>query len=244
MDENKKAYSVSHKSIPRIQLKVFQSLTANVRHQEPESPPPYTAGEENQSPLQENPICSPQSDNAQEGTRTLKIDFTGWAQRHIQITEVGPEGSVLYSIDTHLLKPHMVFKRGLTEEVIATVDLPSFRWRIKTCVHGQDITLFMKVKMGLKTGIHQETTFESPALGSTTLTWRSHSYFRLFDFECLDEKSLPLAKCTPTASWNGKQGGQFDLYGTSASSGDAMDELVVTGLALAYYNLIMTGTVP
>jgi hypothetical protein len=145
---------------------------------------------------------------------------------------------VLYTVDLHLRKPNMIFKSGSTENTIGTVGFPSLSSKIKTRVHDQDITL--DVKMTFKTGFKREITYESPALQNSRLTWRSKSCFKVFDFECLDEMSVPLAKFTAHSSLTLTKAGRFDFFGSRASSGIVMDEVLVTGLALAYYTVIQT----
>lgn len=224
---------VSKESDPNLGQSILK-FDGEKRRQEQGSPPPSSDRQDLLSfPHQ---LYPPQSYHTQAPSRTLQVDFTDWKGRHIHVSEAGPEAPVLYTVDIHMRKPNMVFKTGETGSTFATIDFPTFSSKIKAHIHGHEITLH--VKMGLRSGFKAGITYESPALQSACLTWRSKSCFKIFDFECLDEKSVPLAQFTPHNSWSVKKLGRLELFGTRASSGVGMDEVVVTGLALAYYTLI------
>jgi hypothetical protein len=128
----------------------------------------------------------------------------------------------------------MIFKAGLTESTLATVVFRSLTPKIELRIHGETITL------RVSSVVKQKTTYESPALQNACLTWKSKSNFKVFDFECLDENSVSLAQFTANNSWSMTKVGRLEFFGTRANSGIVMDEIVVTGLALAKYTFMQS----
>ena len=58
---------------------------------------------------------------------------------------------------------------------------------------------------------------------------------------CLDEKEMPVAKYE-AKNWSKKQWGSLELVGFGAKGGPAMDEIVVSAIAMAEYRRRQQGS--
>ena len=81
-------------------------------------------------------------------------------------------------------------------------------------------------------------SYTSPSFDNTTLTWQYQGHFKTFDLTCLAEDSLPVARISIQV-WGGKKLGTIEICDQRASSGPAMDEIVVTAFAVAEYCVIL-----
>ncbi|KKK12660.1 hypothetical protein AOCH_001350 [Aspergillus ochraceoroseus] len=167
--------------------------------------------------------------------RLLAVDFTSWTGRHLRVTEGDSNGALVYLADLKLRKPHMIFQAEGTARLPATVTFHSFSRTIDVNINGQDIPVRQKGTF------KYEIAFESPALGGTVLTWKNPRYLKPFDLECYDENGVVFAKFVPSSSWSCKKAGRIELYQACSTRSGLTDEVVVTGLALAYH--IFTQTV-
>lgn len=66
-----------------------------------------------------------------------------------------------------------------------------------------------------------------------TLTWTSDSNFKTWDFVCVDEQQMPIAKFTANI-WAMKKLGKIEFMGPKADREALRDEILVTGLTLVY----------
>ena len=126
----------------------------------------------------------------------------------------------------------MTFKAAEGDAVLGTATVRTWKPHIDFEIHGQAFSLNHKWVS------KKELSHTSPTL---TGTWRSKNYFRAFDFECFDENSMTLARFL-ASGWSVKKVGRIELFG-DASSGVLMDEIVITGLAIAQYALTYTTAV-
>ncbi|KAF7597178.1 hypothetical protein BBP40_009518 [Aspergillus hancockii] len=184
-------------------------------------------------PTSGNPLYPPQPYHTQSAARTLKVDFTSWTTRHLNITDAGNPGSAISTVDIHTRKPQLVFKSGPTDAQFATVEYRSLKPEIDIKLHGRDIHL------RVETRLKHETTYPSIAFPNTYLTWKSTSAVKYLDFECIDENGVVVAKFNPHSSLSMKKLGQLDILVPSATQGAAMDELMLTGVAFMYYVYLM-----
>ncbi|KAK2760763.1 hypothetical protein FQN54_001999 [Arachnomyces sp. PD_36] len=178
-----------------------------------------------------NPPKPTKADRTQKPSRTLEVQFANWTLTHISVAEVGAEDSALYTTDLNIRKPHLTFQSVSTESTLATVNFCYSSPDIRVCIDGRIITL----RVG--SGSDFETTYKSPALWNTCLSWKNRSTSKGFDLECLDEDSVPLAAFTADSTFNKTRACRLELFGDRVTSGVAMDEVVVIGLALAHYAL-------
>jgi hypothetical protein len=82
-----------------------------------------------------------------------------------------------------------------------------------------------------------EYTHRSKAMSDdgklVTMHWLSDSDFKSWDFICVDENQLPVAKCTANI-WALKRIGKIEFMGPKAHDKAFQEEIMVTGLTLAY----------
>ncbi|KAF5865959.1 hypothetical protein ETB97_001535 [Aspergillus alliaceus] len=199
----------------------FQPMPGNL----PYPPQPYPVY---QQPVLGHPQYPPQPYHAQGPARSLQVEFTSWTSRHLAINEVG-QGSLVYAADLHNRNPQMEFKMGATNTPFATVHMRSLKPEMDIRLHGCEINL--RVKSCMK---HQ-TTYMSIAFPNTYLTWKCTSAFKYLDFECVDQNSVVVARFKPHSSLSMRKLGRLDILIPPATSGAAMDELMITGVAFMYY---------
>ena len=56
-----------------------------------------------------------------------------------------------------------------------------------------------------------------------------------YDLVCLDEQRMPLARFSTSRDWSTVKVGTLEVLEERMLAPDAMDEIIVTGLALAHY---------
>jgi hypothetical protein len=77
--------------------------------------------------------------------------------------------------------------------------------------------------------------YSSPAGGSASMRWKSQGHN--LDLVCLDEREVPIARLH-FSNWSMYKCGKLELIGPMANDGGSvMEEIIVTGLAMAEYAL-------
>lgn len=90
-----------------------------------------------------------------------------------------------------------------------------------------------RIKSGLR---GYKATFEpSVRLRNASLTWKSKSAWKCLDLECVDEENVPVAQFIANTSWSMSKVGRLEVFGPAASNSILLDEIAVTGIAMAYY---------
>ncbi|PWY95417.1 hypothetical protein BO94DRAFT_226842 [Aspergillus sclerotioniger CBS 115572] len=162
-------------------------------------------------------------------TRSLNVDFTSWTGKHLEVTE---GDTLVYSADLNLRKPHMVFQATGSARLPATVSFHAFTRAIDIDINGRQIPFKPRGTF------EYEVPFDSPTVGSV-FTWRNPHSMKPWDLECRDEQGTVVARFIPSTSWSRTKAGRLELDGL-LGSGPIIDEVVVTGLALAYYIITQT----
>jgi len=210
-------------------LKNHQSLQQyNGEKLDPTLLPPYTS--ESQHLAQSSSKYPPQPYHAQSPSRTLQVEYPSWKSSGVSVIDSGTGTTVLSTTGMRIRKPHMTFTSP--EGELGTATFHTFSPKIDFQVRGQSFTV------NYKWAAKRELRHASPSFNGQ---WKSRSYFHAFDFECLDENSMPLARFS-SKSWALKKVGAIELFG-KASSGPVMDEILVTGLAIAEYARTYNATV-
>ncbi|KAI9926215.1 hypothetical protein ASPWEDRAFT_30608 [Aspergillus wentii DTO 134E9] len=186
-------------------------------------PPPYS-----EEPSQAASYS--QEHDSHSASQTFFVDFTSWKLRHLNVTLGDRDGPLVYKADLTNRKPHMKFQIGQGETSFATVVFRAWKPLIEINIKGQDIVLQRKTRR-IREGI-----YESPNLG-TTLTWQNPNTRKLFDFDCTSRNGALLARFTANQTWSMTKAGRLEIFGEKAANGEILDELVVTGLAVAYWAL-------
>ncbi|PYI28974.1 beta-lactamase/transpeptidase-like protein [Aspergillus indologenus CBS 114.80] len=167
-------------------------------------------------------------------TRSLTVDFTSWTGKHLEVTEGLPnQRTLVYAADLNFRKPHMIFQATGSARLPATVTFHSFSRSIDVSVNGHQIAF---KPHGL---FKYEASFQSPALNGRVLTWKNPKYMNPAYLECRDEHGAVVATFIPNRGWRMTKAGRLELD-LRLPSGPVTDEVVVTGLALAYYIIVQT----
>ncbi|ERF73981.1 hypothetical protein EPUS_03795 [Endocarpon pusillum Z07020] len=183
----------------------------------------------------------PQPIRTSAETRTLQVDFS-WKKLGALISEYNnPQSDPIYIVDLKRLKaPHLIFKSASDDSAIGTGTLHAISIDADYEVHAQKGSL--KARKRFRT----EYTYLSRAFSDNdspvTMTWTGSCGLRTWDFVCVDEQQLPVAKFTAYL-WAMKQMGKIEFLGPHADSDAVRDEIVVTGLTLLYCMLLRTNSI-
>jgi hypothetical protein len=183
-------------------------------------------------------------------SRNLEVNFS-WRQWKILITEPSQDEPV-YVVKCHPLSLNLTFKSGPRAAKAAAVPdsddddndtttdagvigdghVHAFKIDYNTHVHGRPIRVSAAKRL-LTRYTYQSLAFSSDSTGNkpATMTWKSNSWFRCFDFILLDESQQLVAKFTP--KYLGMRNiATIEFLGPKADNPLARDEVVVTGLTL------------
>jgi len=194
-------------------------------------------------------IPQPQCQAASQ-SRTLKVNFS-WRKWKTLITEPSQDQPV-YVVKCHPLSLNLTFKSGpradkaaampesdddhngttTDEDIIGDGHIHAFKIDCNTHVHGRPIRVSAAKRL-LTRYTYPSVAFSSDSSGykPATMTWKSNSWFRCFDFVLLDDSQQPVAKLTP--KYLGMRNiATIEFLGPKADDPLARDEVVVTGLTL------------
>ncbi|OJJ46838.1 hypothetical protein ASPZODRAFT_15532 [Penicilliopsis zonata CBS 506.65] len=192
-------------------------------------------------------------------SRTLQFDFT-WRKFKGLISEVNdPEAKPLYIVSWHAFKrPQMRFKSPTTAAAPAAAvtttdddDDEDAAYMGSGTFHNFSINADYEVRGRSGTLTAQKRfktvyTYPSYAFSDTdqavTMTWTSSSGFKTWDFVCMDEQQMPVARFSANV-WGLKKLGLIDFMGPHAMSDAVRDEIVVTGLTLFYCMVLRSSSI-
>ncbi|KAL3455233.1 hypothetical protein BJX64DRAFT_297890 [Aspergillus heterothallicus] len=216
------------------------------------NPPPSWNQHAQGSPLQkphapipiQSPLPNSSSLQIQSIPRALEVSFTSISGRHMRVTSETPNGPLLYAADLRTRKPHMLFQEtGFpTSTLPASVIFHNFSWTIDATINGANIPMRPVSKARMEYG------FTSRALGgggNRRLTWKMPQGARDLDLDCVEEKTGSVfATWRAHKGWSGRKAGRMEILQPAVEAamvaGDkgAVDELVVTGLANVYLQIM------
>lgn len=178
---------------------------------------------------------TPQSNHSSKSS-AFTVDFT-WKKWMGVVSDANSPGSApLYTIHFpfNVLSRNaatMVFKRAPNEEVIGSGKLNAVSINASYELHGQKAHLLAQ-KRWRTMYTHRSLNFsdtESPV----TMTWTSDCGFKNWDFVCVDENQMPVAKFSANA-WGVTKIGKVEFMGSKADDRAAQEEILVTGITLFY----------
>jgi len=189
----------------------------------------------------ENPPDTAQQQEALDQGRTLQVDFS-WKKWKALITEkADPESKSVYVVDFKTIKaPHLVFKSATDDSTVGTGTLHPISINANCTIHGQPIEL--KAQKRFKTEYMHLSHAFSDTDAPTPMYWTSNAGCKAWDFICLDQNQLPVAKFSANV-WAVKKIGTIEFLGSKAMSDAARDEIVVTGITLFYCMLLRCNNV-
>jgi hypothetical protein len=152
------------------------------------------------------------------------------------------KSTVLYNIDLRNRRPNMTIRKptnnGITDDdtneaatgpAAATVEFHPWSRKMEVQVHGQTF------RMKRKNWKCCDLQWDSPAFAGRKLTWKRKSRWAVLDFVLLDDETqAPLAMVSPN-SLSCKKAGTIEILegaGQSKIEEEAIDEIVITGLAV------------
>lgn len=155
-----------------------------------------------------------------------------WRKWKAAVTDANnPSAGPLYYTEFKTLSNKMIYKRATDNKTIGTGTLHTFKIDADYELHGRKDTLVAQKRF------RTVYTHRSLAMSDTdkpvTLTWTSDSDFKTWDFVCVDEQQMPVARFM-TRVWALKNYGRIEFMGPRAGSEALRDEIVVTGLTLVY----------
>ncbi|KAL8940792.1 MAG: hypothetical protein Q9216_002618 [Gyalolechia sp. 2 TL-2023] len=172
---------------------------------------------------------------------TLQIDFT-WRNFKARISDRANLSDPIYIVD---FKVHttrcIVVKSAIDETTVGAGIIHIFSIHPDYELHGRKGTI--KALKRWKTSYTHLSNAFAPSPDSTpvTMTWTSSSNFKTWDFVCLDDQQMPVAKFSGNL-WGVKKIGNIEFLGPKSTSVAARDEIVVTGLTLFYTMIIRTSS--
>ncbi|KAL3496841.1 hypothetical protein BJX62DRAFT_232033 [Aspergillus germanicus] len=182
---------------------------------------------------------SPHNGTNHSYPRTLEIAFTSSTGRHMRVNEGTKDGPLLYIIDIHATKPHMIFHRQVqpngtptapTQSTsTATASFQHFSHAVDIRVNGRDMVLSRESRLRFDRG------FASPSLGGKKLVWVKSSRWKYLYLDCVDEDGVVYATYRPHGGVSTKKGGTLELLGpcgagTAGKESALVDEIIVTAL--------------
>ena len=163
-------------------------------------------------------------------SRTLEVRYQKMLSRSIEVCDTNST-TPLYTIKTGAFKPHMIFK-STDDRTIATIAHHNLSAKIDITMRGQ--TTLLKQEWKWK----ESHVYKSPT-SSAPRTWKSDKLTSM-DMVCLDERGIALARWQ-FAKWSITKLGTIEVVGDAVAGGELLDELVVTGVTVAYFRLKKVG---
>ena len=170
---------------------------------------------------------------------TLQVDFT-WLKWKAYISDVSTPSIPLYTVDFKPYKKRCIIVKSADESTtIGTGTLHCFSINPDYEIHGRKGTIKALKRWKTSYTHLSHALASSPDGPPATMTWTSSSDFKTWDFVCLDENQMPVAKYSANL-WGLKKIGKIEFLGPNATSDAVRDEIIVTGLTLTYCMILRT----
>lgn len=159
----------------------------------------------------------------------LLIKYSNWKFTKAEILDAAdPAANVLYNLEFHMTKPHVVLTVPNEPTAFATANQHALSTKIDIDVRGQSFEMKPVSKWSQK-----DYTFTSPALQGQTLTWKVTHAWTKGEAVCLTENGESLGRVR-LSYYNFKQAGELDISGLATQRTDLREEVVTTGLMMGY----------
>jgi hypothetical protein len=162
--------------------------------------------------------------------RILQVDFS-WRKFKGLITEKdSPKAKPVYIVDMQAIKsPHLIFKHASDDSIFGTGTLHPISINASCTVSGRKTQI--KALKRFKTSYTHLSRAFSDTEDLMPMTWSSDCDFKTWDFVCLDDKSMPVAKFSANI-WAVQKVGNIEFLGDKADNKEVREEIVVVGLTL------------
>lgn len=176
--------------------------------------------------------ASPDAHQDLNASSTLQLDFS-WRKYQTRISSASEPSNPIYIVHYKTWRsPHIIVKSASSDATIGTGTLHAVSINADYTIHGRKGKL-KALKRWKTEYTHLSEAYATPDSSPATMRWTSSSNFKTWDFICLDEQQMPVAKFA--ANWWGiKNTANIEFLGPKATSEAARDEIVVTGLTLFY----------
>lgn len=162
---------------------------------------------------------------------TLRIDFK-WGTFKSLVSDANKPDEPLYIIKYKLFSPQFIYKSASTKNVIGTGSIHMVSIDADYECRGRRDTLVAQKRF--KTlYTHRSGFLKNPQGQPAVMTWTGDASASKWDFVCTDEQQMPVAKYTANL-WGMKKLGKIELMGPSSHEEGVRDEMLITGMTLAY----------
>lgn len=172
-------------------------------------------------------------------SNTLIIHFKDWRSRHGELLDSATL-TPIYTSEHRWGNPTFAL-HGPDEEnhdtSLATGTRGTLSNKYALSIEGHDLELASRKKWAFGCG---DVPYSSPAFGGRMLTWTSHSKWRRIELVCEDDQGQAIAKVgigSGTMGW-GRLRGQIEFVEGKVETEAQRDEVVATGLCLAYRRIM------
>lgn len=164
-----------------------------------------------------------------EEVQAVRFCCKGWRSKALQVFHSKTD-TTLYTVDTKFRKPNLIFKHDDDGGKFGSTTYHSTTNRIDLEINGQSTEL-------KPTKILSSTyTYSSPAFGNVTMTWKSVSAWKQIDYVLLDERALPVARCS-APYFSADFSGQIEFLNTRASDQQGKEEILIGAMSLIYLTI-------
>ncbi|KAI8652735.1 hypothetical protein NCS57_01338500 [Fusarium keratoplasticum] len=182
---------------------------------------------------------------SQLGNPTLQVDFS-WKKLKALVSQKDKSGESVprYVIDYNTLRsPHLVFHPAEDKSaIIGSGTLHPVSIHADYVLRGHKGTL-KALRRFVTSYTHLSYNYaDGPGDTPAAMTWTSSSDFKSWDFICLDENSVPVAKFSANA-WAISKVGYIEFMGPKANNPDAQEEIMITGLTLFSQMVLRTSSI-
>lgn len=161
--------------------------------------------------------------------QAVRFCCKGWRSKALQVSDVRTN-AITCTIDTKFRKPNLVFKHGEEGQQFGTTTYHTLSTKIDLDINGQSVEL-----KPTKT-FSSSYTYTSPAFNNTTLSWKCNSGWKNIDYVLLDERALPVARCSaPCFSMDFS--GKIEFLESAVTSQQAREEILITVFSLVYLTI-------
>ncbi|KAJ6021764.1 hypothetical protein N7540_007268 [Penicillium herquei] len=163
---------------------------------------------------------------------TLQIDFK-WGKFTSRISDTQNTEVPLYMVKYKIFsQKQLVYLSGATQDVIGTGSIHMINIDADYECHGRKDTLVAQKRLST-IYTHRSGVLKNYDNTPVVLTWTGDIGLTKWDFVCVDEQQMPVAKFSANL-WGIKKLGKIQLMGQAAYDESLRDEMVITGMTLAY----------
>ncbi|KAL2371856.1 hypothetical protein BDBG_03925 [Blastomyces gilchristii SLH14081] len=182
---------------------------------------------------------------------TLQVDFSWRRFKSLITNKDDPQASSpIYIVHHKVTKPHLTFKSAADNTAFATGSLHTFSIDAECEIRGRSTTLKALKRFKTEYMYRSHTFATNGGAEPACLTWTGSCGLKTWDYICLDEKQMPVAKFSANI-WAVKKIGTITFLGsnipgvrdTGAVSDAVREEIVVTALTLFYCMVLRTNSV-